>query len=81
MAGLRKVMLFHILNDKLLVVLFVEQLLGHFDALVYTNRHNLPKKVAVKMSNIGLCYNLSDDESFDNSNFNGQYADGLLEIE
>jgi hypothetical protein len=58
-----------------------EQLLGHFDALVYTNRHNLPKKVAVKMSNIGLCYNLLDDESFDNSNFNGQYADGLLEIE
>lgn len=57
-----------------------DQLLEHAEALVYTNRHNLPKEVAVKMSNTDL-YNLVDDESFDNSNFNERYADGLVEIE
>ena len=57
-----------------------DQLLPHADALVYTNRHNLPKEVAVKMSNTDL-YNLVDDESFDPHNFNEKYADGLVEVE
>jgi MoaA/NifB/PqqE/SkfB family radical SAM enzyme len=57
-----------------------DQLLPHADALVYTNRHNLPKEVAVKMSNTDL-YNLVDDESFDPKNFNEKYADGLVEVE
>ena len=55
-----------------------DQLLEHSDALVYTNRHKLPKEVAVKMSNTDL-YNLVDNESFDNNNFNERYADGLVE--
>ena len=55
-----------------------DQLLEHADALVYTNRHNLPKEVAVKMSNTDL-YNLVDDEAFDPGNFNEKYADGLVE--
>ena len=55
-----------------------DQLLAHADALVYTNRHNLPKEVAVKMSNTDL-YNLTDDQPFDPSNFNGKYSDGLVE--
>ncbi len=55
-----------------------DQLLPHADALVYTNRHNLPKEVAVKMSNTDL-YNLVDDQEFDPSNFNEKYADGLVE--
>jgi len=41
-----------------------DQLLEHKDALVYTNRHNLPKEVAVKLSNTDL-YNLSDALKFD----------------
>lgn len=36
-----------------------DQLLPHSDALVYTNRHNLPAEEAVKLSNTDL-YNLSD---------------------
>ena len=55
-----------------------DQLLAHADALVYTNRHNLPKEVAVKMSNTDL-YNLTDDQPFDPSNFNGKYSDGLVD--
>ena len=57
-----------------------DQLLAHADALVYTNRHNLPKEVAVKMSNTDL-YNLVDDKAFDSANFNVKYADGLVELE
>lgn len=57
-----------------------DQLLDHADALVYTNRHNLPKEVAVKMSNTDL-YNLVDDKAFDSANFSGKYAEGLLENE
>jgi MoaA/NifB/PqqE/SkfB family radical SAM enzyme len=57
-----------------------DQLLPHADALVYTNRHNLPKEVAVKMSNTDL-YNLVDDHEFDTKNFNERYADGLVEAE
>ena len=56
-----------------------DQLLPHTDALVYTNRHNLPKEIAVKMSNTDL-YNLVDDEAFDINNFNEKYADGLVEV-
>jgi MoaA/NifB/PqqE/SkfB family radical SAM enzyme len=55
-----------------------DQLLPHADALVYTNRHNLPAEVAVKMSNTDL-YNLVDDESFDPCDFTEKYADGLVE--
>lgn len=57
-----------------------DQLLPHTDALVYTNRHNLPAEVAVKLSNTDL-YNLVDDESFDPGHFNEKYADGLVEVE
>jgi pyruvate-formate lyase-activating enzyme len=55
-----------------------DQLLEHADALVFTNRHNLPKEVAVKMSNTDL-YNLVDDNPFDEKDFNAKYADGLVE--
>jgi len=55
-----------------------DQLLEHADALVYTNRHNLPKEVAVKMSNTDL-YNLVDDKAFDNKDFTERYADGLID--
>ena len=40
-----------------------DQLLPHDDALVYTNRHNLPASEAVKLSNTDL-YNLTDALSF-----------------
>ena len=49
----------------------------HTDALVYTNRHNLPKEVAVKMSNTDL-YNLVDDIPFDEKDLSEKYADGLI---
>lgn len=55
-----------------------DQLLPHADALVYTNRHNLPPEVAVKLSNTDL-YNLVDDESFDPGDFNERYANGLVD--
>ena len=55
-----------------------DQLLPHADALVYTNRHNLPKEVAVKMSNTDL-YNLVDDQPFNEKDFTEKYADGLVE--
>ena len=57
-----------------------DQLLSHTEALVYTNRHNLPKDVAVKMSNTDL-YNMVDDKPFDKKDFNEKYADGLVEID
>lgn len=41
-----------------------DQLLEHSDALVYTNRHDLPPEEAVKLSNTDL-YNLSDALKFD----------------
>ena len=56
-----------------------DQLLPHADALVYTNRHNLPPEVAVKMSNTDL-YNLVEAQEFRTENFNPRYADGLLQI-
>ncbi len=55
-----------------------DQLLPHTDALIYTNRHNLPKEVAVKMSNTDL-YNLVDDKPFDENDFSEKYAEGLVE--
>ena len=54
-----------------------DQLLEHADALIYTNRHNLPKEIAVKMSNTDL-YNLVDDQAFDPGDFQAKYADGLV---
>ena len=56
-----------------------DQLLPHTDALIYTNRHNLPKEVAVKMSNTDL-YNLVDDQSFNPADFTEKYGDGLVEL-
>ena len=41
-----------------------DQLLEHADALVYSNRHNLPAAEAVKLSNTDL-YNLADALTFD----------------
>ncbi len=41
-----------------------DQLLEHSDALVYTNRHDLPPEVAVKLSNTDL-YHLADALKFD----------------
>ena len=40
-----------------------DQLLPHDDALVYTNRHDLPNSEAVKLSNTDL-YNLVDNKEF-----------------
>lgn len=40
-----------------------DQLLPHSDALLYTNRHELPPEEAVKLSNTDL-YNLIDDKEF-----------------
>jgi hypothetical protein len=53
--------------------------LPHADALVYTNRNNLPPEVAVKMSNTDL-YNLVEAQEIRPENFNPRYADGLLQI-
>ena len=47
--------------------------------MIYTNRHNLPKEVAVKMSNTDL-YNLVDDQSFNPADFTEKYGDGLVEL-
>ena len=41
-----------------------DQLLPHEDALVYTNKHNLPAAEAVKLSNTDL-YNLADGKEMD----------------
>ena len=54
-----------------------DQLLPHAEALVFTNRHNLPKEVAVKMSNTDL-YNLVDDQPFDENDLNQKYSEGLV---
>jgi MoaA/NifB/PqqE/SkfB family radical SAM enzyme len=54
-----------------------DQLLPHADALVYTNRHNLPPEVAVRMSNTDL-YDLEGDQEFDPKDFQERYADGLV---
>ena len=54
-----------------------DQLLPHADALVYTNRHNIPAEVAVRMSNTDL-YDLEGDKDFDPKDFREKYADGLV---
>ena len=49
-----------------------DQLLPHSDALVYSNRHNLPAEEAVKLSNTDL-YNLSEGSDIDKENLNEKY--------
>ena len=49
-----------------------DQLLPHVDALVYSNRHNLPPEEAVKLSNTDL-YNLSEGSEIDIENLNKKY--------
>jgi MoaA/NifB/PqqE/SkfB family radical SAM enzyme len=49
-----------------------DQLLPHADALVYTNRHNLPPEEAVKLSNTDL-YNLADAKEIDEGLLNERY--------
>ena len=49
-----------------------DQLLPHADALVYTNRHNLPPEEAVKLSNTDL-YNLADGKQLENERMSERY--------
>lgn len=49
-----------------------DQLLPHADALVYTNRHNLPAEEAVKLSNTDL-FNLADAKEIDEEVLNERY--------
>ena len=49
-----------------------DQLLPHADALVYTNRHNLPPEEAVKLSNTDL-FNLADAKEIDEEVLNDRY--------
>jgi MoaA/NifB/PqqE/SkfB family radical SAM enzyme len=49
-----------------------DQLLPHADALVYTNRHNLPPEEAVKLSNTDL-YNLVDGRQLENERLSERY--------
>jgi len=49
-----------------------DQLLPHSDALVYTNRHNLPAEEAVKLSNTDL-YNLSDGKDLEEEKLSHKY--------
>ena len=51
-----------------------DQLLPHTDALIYTNRHNLPKEEAVKMTNTYL-YNILDDKPIDPENVSEAYTE------
>lgn len=52
-----------------------DQLLPRADALVYTNRHNLPPEEAVKLSNTDL-YNLADGLQLDEKQMNSRYVKG-----
>jgi radical SAM protein with 4Fe4S-binding SPASM domain len=54
-----------------------DQLLPRADALVYTNRHNLPKEVAVRLSNTDL-YDLVGDKEINAQHVNERYKDGLI---
>lgn len=54
-----------------------DQLLPHADALVYTNRHNLPPEVAVRLSNTDL-YDLVQDREVSPDNVSERYRSGLL---
>jgi MoaA/NifB/PqqE/SkfB family radical SAM enzyme len=49
-----------------------DQLVPHADALVYTNRHNLPPEEAVKLSNTDL-FNLADGEQIENIRLSERY--------
>jgi MoaA/NifB/PqqE/SkfB family radical SAM enzyme len=51
-----------------------DQLRPHADALVYTNRHNLPPEEAVKLSNTDL-YNLVDDKQLDADRLSQRYRE------
>ena len=53
-----------------------DQLLPHADALVYTNRHNLPAEEAVKLSNTDL-YNLSEGEEIKVESLNESYKTNI----
>ena len=50
-----------------------DQLLPHADALVYTNRHNLPPAEAVKLSNTDL-YNLAEAKEIDKNALSARYS-------
>lgn len=50
-----------------------DQLLPHADALVYTNRHNLPPEEAVKLSNTDL-YNLEAGKEIESERLNTRYV-------
>ena len=54
-----------------------DQLLPHADALVYTNRHNLPPEVAVRLSNTDL-YDLVQDREISPENVSVRYRSGLI---
>ena len=49
-----------------------DQLLPHADALIYTNRHNLPPEEAVKLSNTDL-YNLADGRQLEAERLSERY--------
>jgi MoaA/NifB/PqqE/SkfB family radical SAM enzyme len=49
-----------------------DQLVPHADALVYTNRHNLPAEEAVKLSNTDL-YNLTAGEQLESKHLSKRY--------
>jgi MoaA/NifB/PqqE/SkfB family radical SAM enzyme len=49
-----------------------DQLLPHADALVYTNRHNLPPEEAVKLSNTDL-YNLAEGKQLESERLSERY--------
>jgi hypothetical protein len=49
-----------------------DQLLPHADALVYTNRHNLPAEEAVKLSNTDL-YNLAEGRQLETERLSERY--------
>jgi hypothetical protein len=51
-----------------------DQLLPHADALIYTNRHNLPPEEAVKLSNTDL-YNLADGKQLEKQNMSERYLE------
>lgn len=49
-----------------------DQLLPHADALIYTNRHNLPAEEAVKLSNTDL-YNLAEGKQLEKESMSRRY--------
>ena len=52
------------------------QLRPHADALVYTNRHNLPAEEAVKLSNTDL-YNLVDGKQLEAERLSERYREKI----